>query len=336
MLADALGVKVGTYIDPQARFWENADWQNVAAKEFNLGVNSIGWHVLIPKQDEFSFGLPDAQVDFASKYNMDVRGQALVYSSFLPDWLKSGSFSRDQLIAFFQKYITTIMNRYKGRIGTWVVVNEAGFIYPGWDFFETHIGQEYVEIAFRIAREADPSARLIYNDFGNESVRGPKFAQTKKIIASLLSKGLIDGVGLQMHIAPVPDGSRTFRVTAGATHYNATTSDLAAAMQSYGLPIHITELDVDLRSVTGSNDIRFGLQADTYKMIIETALASGVCKQITFWGIGDKYSWLEQPQFNGSTNAQPTIFDDELKPKPAYYAVREAMSQGLPPTPNAP
>jgi endo-1,4-beta-xylanase len=325
--ADALGIKMGTFIDPGANFWENPDWLSVAAREFNLGVNSIFWHILLPSQGQFDFGLPDAQVGFAVNNKMEVRGEALINPGFLPDWLKKGSFTQEQLISLFQQVIIKVVARYIGKIKTWVVVNEAGFIYQGWDFFEKNIGKDYVDIAFQIARSADPSAKLIYNDYGNESINDVKFQQTKQIANSLSKQSLIDGIGLQMHIEPVAGDPTKFISRSVNSQQIVSIDDLIQGMKQYELPIYITELDVDLRNIKGSDSERFALQASLYGNLMDAIVKSGVCQHISFWGFGDKYSWLEQAQFNGSPLAEPTLFDDELKPKPAYFAVLDVMKK---------
>lgn len=325
--AEILGIKIGTYIDPQARFWENPSWLNVASREFNLAVNSIFWHILIPSENKFDFGLPDAQVDFAVKNKMEIRGASLVYSLFLPDWIKNGSFNREQSITLFEQIIPKFMNRYKGKIKTWVVVNEAGFIYQGWDFFEKHIGKDYVEIAFQIARDTDSSTELIYNDFGNDSMKGNKYEQTVQIVDTLRKQNMIDGIGLEMHIAPVLDDPTKFVSMQGNSKNIVSIDEFIETIKSYEIPVHITELDVDLRTIDRPQEERLDIQAKLYENIIDATLKAGVCKEITFWGFGDKYSWLEQTEFNGSTNADPTLFDDDLKPKPAYFAVRDVLNK---------
>jgi len=258
---------------------------------------------------------------------MEIRGEALVDSLYLPDWIKNGSFTREQSIALFEQIIPKFMNRYKGKIKTWVVVLEAGFIYQDWDFFDKHIGKDYVEIAFQIARNTNPSVDLIYGDFGNESKKGNKYEQTVQIVNSLRKQKLIDGVGLEMNISPVLDDSTKFISNAGNSHYVVSIDDFIETMKSYELPVHITELDVDLRNIDKPQAERFDMQAKLYGNIIDAILKAGVCKHITFWGFGDKYSWLEQTEFNGSTNADPTLFDDDLKPKPAYFAVRDILKK---------
>jgi len=314
---------VGTYIEPQARFWENKTWSRVATRQFNLGVISIFWHVLIPQQGQWDWSLPDSQIELALSGKMDVSAQSLVYSTFLPDWLKTGSFTRSQLITIVQDNVMSIMSRYKGKVKYWNVVNEAGFIYPGWDFFENHIGREYIEIAFEAARQADPSAILFYNDFGNATPIGPKYRQTVEIVDSLRQKGLIDGLGVQLHIIALqpPMGPKKFAIRGGNSRYYATANELIEGLRSFDIPIYISELDVDLSEVMGTEEERFALQAQIYSEVVDAILESGVCKYINFWGFGDKYSWLEQPEFNGSAKADPTLFDDSIQPKPAYFAV---------------
>lgn len=283
----------------------------MVTREFNAAVISVYWHVMMPQQSKIDFAIPDAQVGLASSGSMEIIGEHLLYPWFLPDWLKKGSFTREQLINIVQNNIAAIMNRYKGQVTRWSVVNEA-VIDPGsTEFFCQHIGPDYLDIAFRAARHADASVKLYYNDGQNETMADSRYARTKQIVTSLSSKGLIDAVGLQMHI----DASRPPR-----------RDDLIKTMKSYDLPIYITEMDVDLRNIKGSDDQRFKLQADIYRMVIEAAIESGVCRTVVFWGIGDKYSWLEQPSFGGSPMADPTMFDDNLNPKLAYFAVRDVLS----------
>jgi endo-1,4-beta-xylanase len=72
-----------------------------------------------------------------------------------------------------------------------------------------------------------------------------------------------------------------------------------------------------------------GEQAQIYKSVLEACLESQVCKSFTFWVVGDKYSFLEKPEFanvkGASLDADPTMFDDELNPKPAYFAIRDML-----------
>ena len=52
--------------------------------------------------------------------------------------------------------------------------------------------------------------------------------------------------------------------------------------------------------------------------------------------IGHKYSWLESPTVNGSLKAPPTLLDDNLNPKLAYFPVRDLLRSRLKVTPKPP
>ena len=109
--------------------------------------------------------------------------------------------------------------------------------------------------------------------------------------------------------------------------------DVILTMRSYGVPVYITEFDVDLRDVPGTMGERFALQANIYQEMLEACLESGVCESFTVWGIRDNLSWLEWPidSTRTSPEADPTPFDDDLQPKPAYTALFGVLFENLHP-----
>jgi len=194
-------------------------------------------------------------------------------------------------------------------------VNEA---YIEGDIFRRVIGDDYVDIAFQTARETDPSAILIYNDFNNHSPvgnypDGERTQLSRYIVQRLKDKGLVDGIGIQMHL----DGLRP-----------PNKEEVIATMQSYGLPVYVSEFDVNLRRTKGSQEQRFELQAEIYKNMLEACLESTVCNHFVVFQTVDKYSvWETMPTLPFySTSADPTPFDDDLRPKLAYFAMWNVLS----------
>jgi endo-1,4-beta-xylanase len=311
--AEVLDIKIGTLIDGTARFWENIKWQEVAKREFNLGVITPLWHVVIPKKDTFDFSWPDLQIGFAQSADMAVHIESLVMSLFTPQWLKEGKFTREQLLDMYQKYCRRVVQHYKGRVNSWSGVIEAGFVppYDTNDFWFRSLGKDYVDMACAIIREEEPSIPIIYGDSENFVRTGAKYQHTKNLIQYLKEKKLVDGVGIEIDW----DAAKT----------PPSKDELVATMQSYGVPVYITEIVVNLRNVGGPDEERFQRQAEVYRLIIEAALESRLCKQLTFWGFGDKYSFAEQKEFQGSPKADATLFDDNLEPKPAYFAVLDVL-----------
>ena len=175
----------------------------------------------------------------------------------------------------------------------------------------------YTELAFQTAREINPQATLILNDNLNETPSRPFFESDLKIINNLKEKGLVDGIGMHMHL----DGSKDIDV-----------ESLIKGMQAYGVPVYITELDVDMRRVNLNDPQRLEKQAEIYRKVMHACLVSGVCKLFGTWNTGDAYSWLEDPNGGGSAllpgsskNADPTMFFDDLSPKLAFFAVMAEM-----------
>ena len=292
------------------------DWAKITTEQFNSVTLDWGldWTTIEPSRGKFDFSIIDKQLPFIEAHKLSVRGHPLVETGGdSPQWIKDGHYSKSELKQILINHVKTIVSRYKGVISEWVVVNEP-YIYPyrTGDIFYDTFGYNYIDIAFKAAREADPSAKLIYNDTENHRSDSGAFtttALTQETVKRLKSKGLIDMVGLQMHL----DGS-----------FYTTKQDMINVMRSYGVPVVITEFDISLNTVKGTKAQRFALQAKLATAAVSACRQSKVCKEITFWGIGDKDSWLEV--FMGEKNADATPFDDNLKPKPFYFAVRKALS----------
>jgi endo-1,4-beta-xylanase len=230
--------------------------------------------------------------------------------------LSSGAFSRAELIEILRDHIRTIVTRYRGRIADWDVVNEA--VDESGELRRTiwldGIGPEYLDIAFRTAHRADPSARLFYNDYGAE-VSGPKRDGVIRLVQGLIDRGVpIDGVGLQMHTTSTtaPPGVDP---PLGAQFFRPLPEKLADTMARYramGLVVTITEMDVRLRLPADSAAL--ATQADVYRDVWTTCVQAPNCTGVTTWGFTDRYSWIPS-FFTGYGAALP--YDEQLLPKPA-------------------
>ncbi|MCI0711709.1 MAG: endo-1,4-beta-xylanase, partial [Chloroflexi bacterium] len=152
------------------------------------------------QQGVFDFRDVDRLMAFAEENDMVVRGHTLIWHSCEPAWLSNGNFNREEAIAIMRDHIYTVVGRYKGRIPIWDVVNEAidGTTYRDTPLYRM-IGEDYIELAFRFAHEADPDALLFYNDYGAEGLN-PKSQMIYTMVSDFVERGVpIHGVGLQMH-----------------------------------------------------------------------------------------------------------------------------------------
>jgi len=225
--------------------------------------------------------------------------------------LLKSTFSRDELIGIMREHIQTVMNHYKGKVRSYTVVNEPYTYKSGVDFWYDRLGTEFIDIAFQFARETDPTAILILNDCCGNEVAGQRADFDYQTAKRLKGKGLIDGVGLQMHL----DGAKPPKK-----------ADVIANMKRFGeigVAIYVTEFDVDLTNVQGTQAERYERQAEIYRDMLEACLESAICKSFNLFGFTDDVSWLKN---RGRLNANALPFDDKYTPKPAYFAMRDVLA----------
>lgn len=268
--------------------------------------NELKWARTEPQMNQYDFRGADTIVDFATAHGLAVRGHTLVYPSETPYWVRRLVVA-DLIRKALVNHIAAVIGRYRTRIREWDVVNEAldwrGQFQRNTLF--NALGPGYVEDAFRAARAADPKAKLFYNENGIEGP-GPKQEAALALVADLARKGLIDGVGLQMH------------TTLGAAPSEATLLSTMTAFANLGLQVEVTEMDV---AAAGLMPLRWRLerQAQIYAAAGRACRALPACTRFTVWGVSDRFSWLTPAQL-------PLLFDAGLRPKPALSALQQALA----------
>ncbi len=328
VLAKARGMAIGTAVS--ARALENdATYREVLAREFSMvtAENELKWATTRPAEGKFNFAPADRIVEFAEAHHLEIRGHTLCWNAdrYLPKWLLAREFTRAEVETLLREHIRTVMGRYRGRIKYWDVVNEAvaNDNRPGaaplfHDFWSKQLGEDYIALAFRFAHEADPGAVLFYNDYDHGDALGAKSERIYGLLKKLLAAGVpVQGVGLQMHC--------NLRKPPVREAVAANLKRLAAL----GLRVHLTELDVDIFGVPGSVEERLAQQAAVYRDVVTAAVESRVCEAIVTWGFSDKFIQRGLNLRHKQPENAPTLlwlFDDKYAPKPAYEAVRLALT----------
>lgn len=312
----------------------------LAAQQFSAITpeNDMKWEALNPLPGQYDFKAADAHVGFAARNNMNVIGHALIWHSQTPAWVFQGRegkpATRDELLNRMQAHIHAVVGRYKGKVIGWDVVNEA-LSDSGPDILRDSpwrriIGDDFLDHAFRFAREADPQAELYYNDYGLEDER--KRANGVKLLRGMLDRGVqLTAVGTQSHFQldyPSLDA------------VEKTILDFSGL----GIGVMVTELDVDVlpsRGTAGVADISRREMADKSLDPYTSGLPDGIQEKlrqrytdlfgvylrhraaitrVTIWGLDDGQSWLNDFPIPGRTN-HALLFDRALNPKPAFFAV---------------
>ena len=198
---------VGVAVSPRAL---KTDEATLIIRQFNslTPENAMKMGPIHPKENEYYWKDADSIVAFAQRNGMRVRGHNLCWHNQTPSWLfvddKGDTVSKAVLLQRLKEHITTVVNRYKGKIYAWDVVNEAISDKPD-EYLRPSpwlkiCGEEYIAKAFEYAHEADPNAMLFYNDYNEISTI--KRAKIIRLVKSLKDAGVpINGVGLQAHWA---------------------------------------------------------------------------------------------------------------------------------------
>jgi len=279
-----------------------------------------------PAMDTYNWSGADRIVSFALQHGMKIHGHVLVWHEQSPGWLFTkgeGRVSKAGLTQRMKDHIFTVVSRYRGKIDAWDVVNEAvadsgAGIYRQSEWFNI-CGSDYIKNAFIFAHEADPDARLFYNDYN--MVRPEKRDRVYKMLKGLIDEGVpVHGVGIQGHWSVFGPAEKEL-------------DDAVRLFSSLGLEVQITELDMSVypwekdrrERMVGEQDIltpeKEAAQVDQYKMIFSCLRKNrDRINGVTFWGISDRNSWLNNYPVRGRRN-YPLLFDREGKPKKAFWEV---------------
>jgi len=321
------GLRIGAEVNP--RFLDESDYAAALIRDVDMLVpgNALKWGPLERRRHILDFAGADRVADFAAKHGMAMRGHTLLWHDMLPKWLpkRLARTGKDPATPI-RHHILTVAGRYRGRMHSWDVVNEA--IEPNdgradglrkSPFFEA-LGPGYLDLAFHTAAEADPSARLVFNDYGYEwgwEVGRQRRRATLRLLEDLLAKGVpVHALGIQGHLDPGMEGAMDM---AALGRFCDEVADL-------GLAIQVTELDARDTSVSGSIEARDRIVADAYARFLDVVLARPATEAVLTWGITDRHSWLTNffPRTDGEM-VRGLPYDAEYRRKPAWYAYAAAL-----------
>ena len=301
-------------------------------REFNsvTAENDMKPGELHPKEGVWNWEKADKIANFCRENGIKMRGHCLCWHSQFADWMftdsKGKPVKKEVFYERLREHIHAVVNRYKDVVYAWDVVNEAmaddGRSWPGREqspyrqsrHFQL-CGDEFIAKAFIFAREADPNATLIYNDYS--CVDPGKRERIYNMVKKMKDAGVpIDGIGMQGHYnIYFPDEEL---LDQAITRFKELVNH-----------IHITELDLRMNNESGGQlmfsrgeakpmpQYMSSLQTDQYARLFKIFRKhKDVIDNVTFWNLGDRDSWL-------GVNNHPLPFDENYRPKACYRVIRE-------------
>ncbi len=311
---------IGCAVDPNL-LRNNALYRGVVIKEFGsvTAENVMKWSSIHSSQSTYNFTDADYILDFCTTNKKRLFGHNLLWHTYNPTWLESFAGDSTAFENLMKTHIQTVVGHFKGKVPAWDVVNEA-FDDNGnlrtTSIWYKKLGKDYIARAFKYAAEADPSALLFYNDYGQE-YSANKLSAIVAMVKDFKTRGIpIGGIGLQMHIGT-----------------NSSETGILSAIGDYaatGLKVHISELDINLTNNTLNPSLtltaalaetqkqKYKTVTKYYKGVVPAAQQFG----ITTWNVGDADSWL---RLSVQKNEYPLLFDENYNRKPAYYGFIDGL-----------
>lgn len=292
--------------------------------------NLLKWERVHPEPGQFNFEPADTYVNFGEQNDMFIIGHTLVWHNQVPDWIfkdETGEeIEREALLQQMKAHIDSVAGRYKDQIDGWDVVNEALLDdgRPRQTPWYQIIGEDYLEKAFQYAHEAAPQAELYYNDY-NLWIPDKRDAAIELVRKLQENETPIHGIGMQSHL----------QIDTPAIEM---IEESILAFSGLGLKVMITELDVDVLPgrdqvnidehdhsdlhaelnpfTAGLPDSMQEQLTNRYAELFELfKKQSDKIDRVTFWGLNDNQSWLNNFPIRGRTN-YPLLFDRNYQPKP--------------------
>lgn len=341
-LKDVLGKSflVGTALSDRQIMSNDSLITLTVTKHFNsiVAENCMKPKSVQPEENKFNWKKADHFVQFGLEHGMTIIGHCLVWHQQTGNWMftdaKGKPASKDLLKKRMRKHIMSVVSRYKGKIKGWDVVNEAindDGTYRDSPWYRI-LGDEYIELAFRYAHEADPDAELYYNDY---SLANPvKRRAVCRLVRRLQKTGCrIDAVGMQSH-----NGLEFPNME----EYEASIDSFAAC----GVKVMITELDLNVlptpKEFGGaeiSQNFTYNEQMDPYRDGLPAEVEVAINKRwrqlfriyrrhshqidrVCVWGVSDSDSWMNDWPIKGRT-AYPLLFDRSYRVKPVINQIIE-------------
>jgi endo-1,4-beta-xylanase len=299
---------------PEGEFMPRQIW--IGENEYNF--NDTDWLL----------GATPNTTGWAQQNYYQTRGHSLIwaYDTRIPTWLleQEASITPDKAKSLLSDYIHTVVGRYRGKVESWIVINEAISDYNETrpfnlrnSFWYRKLGEDFILYAFRFAQEADPLANLLYNEYDIES-GGLKAERTLTFLSWLQSQGIqIHGMGMQWHI------NTSEFITPNDAHYQ-----IAQRFIDLNISLIISELDVGIPMNAGQpiDPNALEKQAVIYRSLLQYALYffPKIPAMIT-WGYTDRFSWI--PKAKNYTLGLGLPLDCQYQPKPAYWQLQEELGR---------
>ncbi|WP_419795169.1 endo-1,4-beta-xylanase [Pseudomonas palleroniana] len=320
------GLSFGFAVDPTL-IETNPSYRDVVSRQAGIVVpeKALKWAQVHPAPDRYTFEPVDRIFAFAQANHQRMRGHTLCWHRALPDWV-TRTVTPAKAEQVLTQHIAEVVGRYRGKLTSWDVVNEAIQVDDGQPgglrdaFWYRMLGPGYIDLAYAAAHRADPDAVLCYNEYGLESDSPSgtrKRAAVLALLRSMKQRGVpVHALGIQSHLRAADPHS-----------FGPGLAAFLRQVHDLGIAIYITELDVDDSHVTGDVNQRDALVASTYKRYLDLVLGTGTVSAVLTWGVWDTVHRTGATPSTGPLAQRPLVFGPQGVIKPASWVVEHCLAR---------
>jgi len=282
---------------------DNAAYGKRFAALLNFATLPFYWWNYERRQGQPDDERTDEIVRWCKAHNITTKGHPLAWNYVDPRWLPKNP---DEAMQLQLKRITRCVQKFKGDIDIWDVVNEATHYDRDQIKKQAPILTEairkmgvgnYVRESFKAARQANPKAILLINDYRTDQ------DYDVKVISELVDENnrpLYDVIGIQSHMH--------------GRYWGAQRAwEVCERFAKFGKPLHFTETTV----VSGPRTQQGWLttpegekkQAEQVSEFYRVLFSHPAVEAITWWDFTDQNAWQRAPA---------GLIREDMSPKPAY------------------
>ncbi len=295
-----------------------------------VAENAFKRYTIQPVSGDYRFERPDRIAKFAAKNDLGLRGHALLWNrnEFLPNWVQELDLNIQTAEDHIRTYFSDVISHFGDQVYSWDVVNETIDPVTGRQrdtIFNRTLGADFIDLAFRIAREHAPNTQLVYNDYMSWETHSRLHRRgVLDMLADLRKRGTpIDALGVQGHIGTFTgDANSGFRESADREDWVSFLQEV----EDMGFDVIITEFDVNDEKLPADIGKRDQIVADFAKDYLDRTLSFSNVKEVLTWGLVDQHSWLQEwwPR-EDALPKRPTPYDRNYQAKPLRTAIAQAM-----------
>lgn len=297
---------------------KNKQYEKLITDVFNTVTTTVCFAVYSKGDNDYDFDHGESRrpainkvKDFAQQNGLRLKGQPLLADSWNPEW--ANGTDKETLKKYYINWFNAFHNHFGKSFHILDVINESTALWQSRhpDFAFNEDIDSNVKWAFETAKEIFKNdAILEIND------AYPYFDDYINRVKTLFDNELIDSAGIQYHFF---SKEQMVNHVAGEYYNFEQTYSNMKKMSEIGVPMYISEITLPTNFDDFTQAEAYEIQAEIVKRLYKMWFSIPTMRGIIYWNMDDGR------QYNDEGNTRGCLADENLNPKPSYYAIKKLI-----------